>query len=57
VIQSTGCQQTSSHDVPKFVVTSTDEISADYCHRRRHCSDTSSFSTQNSPLISPLVVS
>jgi len=43
-MQSAGSQQTSSRDVPKFVVTSTDDSSAAYCRRRRYCCDTSSHS-------------
>jgi hypothetical protein len=38
-MQSAACQQTSSRDVPKFVVISSDEISAAY---RRRSSDKSS---------------
>jgi len=53
-MQSAGCQLTSSRDVPNFVVTSNDEISAAYCRRR--CPHTSPLSTSHSPLInSPLV--
>lgn len=57
-MQSAGCQQTSSRDVPNFAVTSNDESYAAYCHSRRCCPDMSSdsLSTSHSSLMSPLVV-